>query len=100
MEIVLKMIAFIESKGITAEGLYRISGLQAEIRKLEQSFRNPSFDLGWVQNVHTATSAFKLYFREMAPPFVPYELYDTFLEPAGTSSIQIFISDPLNRYNR
>lgn len=52
-----------------------MSGLAVDTRKLERSFVNPDFDLSWVQNVHTASSAFKLYFRELVPPIIPYDLY-------------------------
>jgi len=74
------MIAFIENKGLTTEGIYRVSGLAVDIRRLERTFINPDFDLNWVQNVNTACSAFKLYFREMLPPIITFELYSPCLD--------------------
>jgi len=102
-DIVERLIAFIESKGITQEGIYRVSGLAVDTRKLERSFINLDFDLNWVQNVNTVSSAFKLYFREMQPPLIPHELYHPFLEivdvkdPLFAARKAISFLEPMNR---
>ena len=69
-----------------------------EIRKLERSFAqgkneissnfnliSEHFDLNSVSNVHNASSALKLYFREMIPPLIPYDHFQTWMETTGNT---------------
>ncbi|XP_067932526.1 rho GTPase-activating protein 12-like isoform X2 [Watersipora subatra] len=74
---VVRCIKTIERKGLTFDGLYRISGNQAQIQKLRflvdstDSYNLADYD------VNVLTGALKLFFRELKEPLIPFELYDT-----------------------
>jgi len=80
-ELVQHVLNYIESKALLLEGIYRISGAQLEVRKLCRSFENDYMNqLNSLLNPHVACSALKLYFREMIPPLIPFDLYEQYLQ--------------------
>jgi hypothetical protein len=69
------------------EGIYRVSGNSIDVRKLERTFAGTPELAG--ASIHTVSGALKLYFRELTPPLVPYELYDVFLKTQGSNLLRI-----------
>ena len=72
---------------MAAEGIYRISGNQAEVRDLCRSFVAQDFPLPDSLSVHTVSGALKLYLRELYPPVIPFDFYSTFM---ATQSLFLF----------
>lgn len=74
---VVHCIEAIENKGLYHDGIYRVSGNQAEIQsircKIDQQQSNSLDD---VQDVNVLTGALKLFFRELQEPLIPFEVFD------------------------
>lgn len=88
-DVVAKCIAFIERHGMQAEGIYRISGNNTEVREVCRSFASTEFQLPDNMPVHTVSGALKLYLRELNPPVIPFDFYQTFMATQGN-----FLSSP------
>uniref|UniRef100_A0A0B7A6W8 Rho GTPase-activating protein 12 n=1 Tax=Arion vulgaris TaxID=1028688 RepID=A0A0B7A6W8_9EUPU len=75
-----KCIAAVEFKGITHDGLYRISGNMAEIQRLRCAVdTDDTYNLRDEQwDIHVLTGALKLFFRELKEPVFPFNMYDKF----------------------
>jgi len=93
-DIVLKLTQFIEQNCMDVEGIYRISGQSLEVRKLERTFEE---DVNLKDcAVHNVAGAFKLYFREMNPPLIPYDLYDVFIHSQDFPEENVLIEKTRN----
>ncbi|ESO11090.1 hypothetical protein HELRODRAFT_72679 [Helobdella robusta] len=72
----------VESRGLSVDGIYRVSGNMASIQKLRNMVdMNEYYDLSdsmW--DIHTITGALKLFFRELSEPLFTYALYDDFIK--------------------
>jgi len=70
------------AEGIRAEGVFRVPGDQTEMRELRQLL-NQGGDaeqvLDQCQNLHSTAGLLKMYFRELRPPLLTFELYDDFI---------------------
>ncbi|CAD5117624.1 DgyrCDS6379 [Dimorphilus gyrociliatus] len=74
-------IAAIEKKGLQHDGIYRLSGNQAEIQSVRwQIDQQQDFCLDDVQDINVLTGALKLFFRELSEPLIPYEVFDEMIE--------------------
>uniref|UniRef100_A0A8D3BSR8 Oligophrenin-1 n=1 Tax=Scophthalmus maximus TaxID=52904 RepID=A0A8D3BSR8_SCOMX len=77
---VRKCINYIESKGVTQEGVYRTVGSNIQVQKLLNAFFDPTnpgdVDLhssDW--DIKTITSALKFYLRSLSEPLMTYSLH-------------------------
>ncbi|CAG5120421.1 unnamed protein product, partial [Candidula unifasciata] len=79
---VQRCIAAVESKGVTHDGLYRVSGNLAEIQKLRCAVdTDDAYNLCDEQwDIHVLTGALKLFFRELKEPVFPFNMYDRFVD--------------------
>lgn len=73
----------IEKRGILEEGIYRVSGILGEIRRLKSAFdesaRNGEF-LACEAEVNVVAGVVKQFFRELPTPLFPVEMYNDFVE--------------------
>ncbi|XP_077865761.1 N-chimaerin-like [Saccoglossus kowalevskii] len=81
--VVDKCIKEIESRGLSAEGLYRVSGFSDDIEMVRQSFdkdgENARIGPSDYDDINTITGALKLYFRQLPIPVISYEVYLDFI---------------------
>jgi len=80
--LVHKCLQFIESYGLEIEGLYRLSGVKAKIRKLILAFNQDA--RGVVidpesYTVHDVTGTLKLFFRNLPDPLLTHHLYEALI---------------------
>ncbi|XP_074658790.1 rho GTPase-activating protein 12-like isoform X2 [Tubulanus polymorphus] len=73
-------ITAIETKGLSVDGIYRLSGNLAQVQKVRFLVDSENdYDLCEAQwDVHVLTGALKLFFRELKEPIIPYDFYDKF----------------------
>lgn len=78
--IVEKCADFMREHGLKEEGIFRLPGQDNLVKELRDAFdagERPSFNRD--TDVHTVASLFKLYFRELPEPVVPWSQYEDFL---------------------
>ncbi|KAM6973554.1 rho GTPase-activating protein 35 [Aplochiton taeniatus] len=77
-----KCIRFIETTGITTEGIYRVSGNKAEMESMQRQF-DQDHGLDLVEKdftINTVAGAMKAFFSELPEPLVPYGLQGELVE--------------------
>ncbi|KTG40911.1 hypothetical protein cypCar_00000656 [Cyprinus carpio] len=77
---VRKCINFVETKGLTQEGVYRTVGSNIQVQKLLNAFFDPKcpadVDLNSPDmDIKTITSALKFYLRSLSEPLMTYSLH-------------------------
>ncbi|KAM4597977.1 GEM-interacting protein isoform 2-T2 [Polymixia lowei] len=72
--------AEIESRALTVQGVYRMSGSKPRVQKLCQAFetQRDQVDLSDL-SPHDITSVLKHFFKELPEPLLTYELYNDFI---------------------
>ncbi|KAJ3162029.1 hypothetical protein HDU86_005727 [Geranomyces michiganensis] len=86
--VVAKCIEYVETHGLSAEGIYRISGPSMMVQRIRSLLDR---DIGSLNpDVHSVCGAFKLYFRELPDPLFPRACYHMLIEAAR-------IEDPIQR---
>ncbi|XP_041657009.1 oligophrenin-1-like isoform X2 [Cheilinus undulatus] len=95
---VRKCINFIETKGVTQEGVYRTVGSNIQVQKLLNAFFNPTnpgdVDLhssDW--DVKTITSALKFYLRSLSEPLMTYSLHRDLMCAAKSDNLDFRLSE-------
>jgi ADP-ribose pyrophosphatase len=74
--IIKGLITAIESKGLRTEGLYRLSGLQSNVKQLKaEALAGTVGDFSHITDVHELTGALKMILREMPIPLLTFVLY-------------------------
>ncbi|KII74168.1 Rac GTPase-activating protein 1 [Thelohanellus kitauei] len=77
----VKILAEIEKRGLSEQGLYRVSGSIKEIKELKAKIRRKTeVDFSKISDIHTLTHLVKLYLRELSEPLVTRQLHAAFLE--------------------
>uniref|UniRef100_A0A3B3INI2 Rho GTPase activating protein 12a n=1 Tax=Oryzias latipes TaxID=8090 RepID=A0A3B3INI2_ORYLA len=75
-------IDHVESKGLSIDGLYRVSGNLAVIQKLRFAVNHDEkvnlSDPKW-EDIHVTTGALKMFFRELSEPLFTYALFQQFV---------------------
>ncbi|XP_002735852.1 active breakpoint cluster region-related protein-like [Saccoglossus kowalevskii] len=87
-EIVTICTAEIERRGMSELGIYRISGVNADINKIKKSFENGSKSVRTLvgeADIHAVACVAKLYFRELPEPLFTDNLYNNFVEGLALS---------------
>lgn len=70
-------IVYIMAHGLETEGIFRVPGNNEIIQQLRKTFEAQTEDAPVdLQDVHSAAGLFKLYWRMLAQPVVPFEFYD------------------------
>ncbi|XP_048016328.1 rho GTPase-activating protein 35 [Megalobrama amblycephala] len=71
-----KCIRYIETTGLSTEGIYRVSGNKAEMESMQRQFdQDPNIDLIEKDlSVNTVAGAMKSFFSELPDPLVPYSM--------------------------
>uniref|UniRef100_A0A1A8QE98 Rho GTPase-activating protein 35 n=1 Tax=Nothobranchius rachovii TaxID=451742 RepID=A0A1A8QE98_9TELE len=77
-----KCIRFIETTGLSTEGIYRVSGNKAEIESVQRLFeQDHSLDLVEKDfTINTVAGAMKAFFSELPEPLVPYSMQTDLVE--------------------
>ncbi|KAM6933455.1 rho GTPase-activating protein 35 [Xenentodon cancila] len=77
-----KCIRFIETTGISTEGIYRVSGNKSEMESLQRQF-DQDHNLDLVEkdfSINTVAGAMKAFFSELPDPLVPYSMQAELVE--------------------
>ncbi|KAF1763464.1 hypothetical protein GCK72_011730 [Caenorhabditis remanei] len=70
----------VETRGLTVEGIYRVSGSYDHMEKLRQQFdSNQNVDLAQVADIHTVCGLLKLYFRLLPQQLIPFSVHKQLL---------------------
>ncbi|XP_017278246.1 N-chimaerin isoform X2 [Kryptolebias marmoratus] len=76
----------IESRGLTSEGLYRISGFSDSVEEVKMGFdkdgEKTDISARAYEDINIITSALKLYLRDLPVPVISFEAYPRFIEAA------------------
>ncbi|XP_041808016.1 oligophrenin-1-like isoform X2 [Chelmon rostratus] len=95
---VRKCINYIETKGVTQEGVYRTVGSNIQVQKLLNAFFDPTnpgdVDLhssDW--DIKTITSALKFYLRSLSEPLMTYSLHRDLMCAAKSDNLDFRLSE-------
>lgn len=80
--VVEKCLAEVEKRGLTEEGIYRLSGSSNAIQDLKSQFdaKSEEVDLTKMSDINAITGTLKLFFRELSIPVIPYTQYLGFMD--------------------
>ncbi|XP_054861095.1 GEM-interacting protein isoform X2 [Amphiprion ocellaris] len=83
--VVLRCTAEIESRALSIQGVYRVSGSKPRIQKLCQAFemQKEQVDLSDL-SPHDITSILKQFFKELPEPLLTFDLYNDFIAVGKT----------------
>ncbi|XP_051961365.1 oligophrenin-1 isoform X2 [Xyrauchen texanus] len=89
---VRKCINFVETKGLTQEGVYRTVGSNIQVQKLLITFFDPKCpgDIDFSCNdldIKTITSALKFYLRSLSEPLMTYSLHRELILAAKSENL-------------
>ncbi|XP_051516430.1 oligophrenin-1 isoform X3 [Myxocyprinus asiaticus] len=89
---VRKCINFVETKGLTQEGVYRTVGSNIQVQKLLNTFFDPKCpgDVDFSCNdldIKTITSALKFYLRSLSEPLMTYSLHRELILAAKSENL-------------
>ncbi|XP_042580219.1 oligophrenin-1 [Cyprinus carpio] len=89
---VRKCINFVETKGLTQEGVYRTVGSNIQVQKLLNAFFDPKcpadVDLNSPDmDIKTITSALKFYLRSLSEPLMTYSLHGELILAAKSENL-------------
>ncbi|XP_057182217.1 oligophrenin-1 isoform X1 [Triplophysa rosa] len=89
---VRKCINFVETKGLTQEGVYRTVGSNTQVQKLLNAFFDPKCpgDVDFNSNdldIKTITSALKFYLRSLSEPLMTYGLHRELILAAKSENL-------------
>ena len=79
-DVLTRCTRFVEDHG-TVDGIYRISGIASNIKKLRNLFETKTVPQAlhkedWIiQDIHCVPSLIKLFFRELPEPLCPEKMY-------------------------
>ncbi|GAM21136.1 hypothetical protein SAMD00019534_043110 [Acytostelium subglobosum LB1] len=77
----IKGIDYLERRGLQAEGLFRLSGANSQVKSLKLCFDSgEDVNLDDCEDVHTVASLLKMFLRELPEPLFPYSTYPSFIE--------------------
>ncbi|XP_028677413.1 rho GTPase-activating protein 5 [Erpetoichthys calabaricus] len=79
-----KCVDFIEATGLSAEGLYRVSGNKTDQDNIQKQFdQDHSVDLASMDvAVNAVAGALKAFFADLPDPLIPYNLHPELVEAA------------------
>lgn len=85
--VVTRCIEEVELRGMDAEGIYRKSGGNSQVKMIQEGFdRMEDFDISDPSiDIASVTSVLKQYFRKLPTPLLTFEVYDHILESNSES---------------
>uniref|UniRef100_A0A8C4NWJ6 Oligophrenin 1 n=1 Tax=Dicentrarchus labrax TaxID=13489 RepID=A0A8C4NWJ6_DICLA len=95
---VRKCINYIETKGVSQEGVYRTVGSNIQVQKLLNAFFDPTnpgdVDLHSSDgDIKTITSALKFYLRSLSEPLMTYSLHRDLICAAKSDNLDFRLSE-------
>ncbi|PRP85552.1 hypothetical protein PROFUN_06784 [Planoprotostelium fungivorum] len=79
--VLLELILYVEANGLDTEGIFRLSGSQAEILLLKKEYDEGRTNvLSKCTSIHTASGLLKMYLRELPEPITLFHNYDSFMD--------------------
>ncbi|ODM92399.1 Beta-chimaerin [Orchesella cincta] len=86
-----KCINEVETRGLSTEGIYRVSGAVDEIESLKTLFEKDRIntDLSICSDIHSITGLIKLFLRQLPEPLITEEVFEEFFrEEAGEMNLE------------
>ena len=84
--LVVKCVEEIEARGITQEGIYRVSGFADEVDELKENFekngRRTNISTENI-SIHTVAGVLKMFFRNLPTPLITAECGDQLMKCLG-----------------
>ncbi|KAM3869272.1 oligophrenin-1 [Diretmus argenteus] len=95
---VRKCINYVETKGLTQEGVYRTVGSNIQVQKLLNAFFDPTCpgDVDFQSSdwdIKTITSAMKFYLRSLSEPLMTYGLHRDLILAAKSDNLDFRLSE-------
>jgi len=94
--IIIQCVEFLEAKGLTTEGIFRISASSTKIQEMKKKFvtGTATVDLSDAQVCEVAT-LLKLYIRELPEPLITFDAYEAFNAALRTHLLSLCFRVPL-----
>lgn len=93
--VVRSCIRAINLYGMHHEGIFRVSGLQAEVNDMKSNFEkglDALTTMNDANSVNSVASVLKSFFRELREPMFPSHLFDSLVEAIRISNIQDMVA--------
>lgn len=88
------LVAEVERRGMTMEGIYRACGSADEVDALKNHFEShweqADSYLRSVEDIHVITGLLKLYLRLLPIPLITFDVYPQFIEALSKHNIHQF----------
>ncbi|XP_022086734.1 rac GTPase-activating protein 1-like isoform X2 [Acanthaster planci] len=82
--LVVQCVAEVERRGMSEEGLYRLSGSERAIKELkERAMLGKDLHLDRTPDINNVTGLLKDFLRNLSEPLVTYKLHPTFMRAAA-----------------
>ncbi|CAL8320651.1 unnamed protein product [Merluccius merluccius] len=81
----------VEQRGLTVDGIYRVSGNLATVQKLRfmvDQEEELDLDASQWEDIHVVTGALKMFFRELPEPLFPFRFFELFVEAIKTKDLR------------
>lgn len=102
-----KCIAEIESRGLDAEGLYRVPGFADDVVSIKNTFDKDGLAVNLSSDrypdINTVAGVLKQYLRELPIPLIPFESYQAFIDSMrlDTNASQVYaLKSALSRLSK
>lgn len=97
-DIVYKCFTEIVERGLTIQGIFRLSGAAAEVDELQREFNKPPsygkyLDLS-KYDIHAITGVLKRYLRSLPQPVIPHPYHERYLMLLGNHFYYLKIPNP------
>ncbi|XP_039289674.1 beta-chimaerin isoform X2 [Nilaparvata lugens] len=90
--VVDKCVREVDARGLTTEGIYRVSGFQEEIDALRVAFNrdgeNADVSVSVYENISVIAGALKLYLRLLPIPLITYDAHPSIITAVQMSSLR------------
>ncbi|CAG9764285.1 unnamed protein product [Ceutorhynchus assimilis] len=94
--VVTKCVAEVEARGLTTEGIYRLSGFADEIdaikMALDRDGERADLSMEKYPNINVITGALKLYLRILPVPLVTFEVHPRLIDSIQHNDVDLQVS--------
>ncbi|XP_066151993.1 beta-chimaerin isoform X2 [Euwallacea fornicatus] len=94
--VVTKCVAEVEARGLTTEGIYRLSGFADEIDAIKMGFdkdgEKADLSMERYPNINVITGALKLYLRILPVPLVTFEVHPRLIDAIQHNDVDLQLS--------
>ncbi|CAJ0941489.1 unnamed protein product, partial [Mesorhabditis belari] len=85
--VVSSCIREVEARGLTVEGIYRVSASHEQMERLKRQYDSQhNVNLCQVEDIHTVCGLLKLYLRLLPQQLVPFSVYKSLLQAYTTTT--------------